>query len=235
MSSYLKVSKDQLAQVQRKLNWQEKVLLCGNNRRTKQIEEFLDKPRTARNKYYELTESYESRDVTFTKVYADMTQLIEKDGQFLDPYLEITEMAHEVGKDGLYQNILWRAYMTAVSLIANKAGKYPKSLPWAWYENRHIIRGLNDFALLQWEIGEARLALEIYRKLLASNLNDNIGARYSILALQLGYGPEYEAEFLPKKGPVYGLEAVKLEKWFSDNAKNFTEEFADFEKHLNQG
>jgi tetratricopeptide (TPR) repeat protein len=232
MSSHLRVSKAMLKKVNRKLNRQEKVLLCGNNRRTKRFEEFLDKARNARDKYYELTESYEVREVTFAEVYADMKQLIEQDEEFLDPYLEIAEMAHETGEYDLYQNMLWRAYMAGVRLVANKTGEYPKSLPWSWHENRHVIRALNNFALMQWEIGEARLALEIYRKLLASNLNDNIGARCSILALRLGYTPEYEAEFLPEKGPAYGLDAIKMNKWFMDNASSFKEEFAEFEKHL---
>ncbi len=226
------INKQQVRAVNRELNMQEAILLCGNSRRTKQIEEFLDKPRTARNKYYKLTESYETREVGFAEIYEDMKQLMEQDEYFLDPYQEIAEMAHEVGEDGLYQNMLWRAYMMAVSLVTNKTGEYPKSLSWGWHENRHIIRALNNFALMQWEIGEARLALEIYRKLLASNPNDNVGARYSILALRLGYSPDYEAEFIPDKELAYGLDAAKLNKWFTDNASNFKEEFTAFEQNM---
>ncbi|MBI3624024.1 hypothetical protein HY218_00120 [Candidatus Saccharibacteria bacterium] len=85
---------------------------------------------------------------------------------------------------------------------------------------------------MQWEIGEARLALEIYRKLLASNPNDNVGARYSILALRLGYSPDYEAEFIPDKELAYGLDAAKLNKWFTVNASNFKEEFTAFEQNM---
>ncbi len=119
-------------------------------------------------------------------------------------------------------------------MVANMDGDYPKSLPWGWLENRHIIRALCNFALLQWEQDHIRLSLEIYRKLLASNLNDNIGARYSILAILLGYGPDYEALFLPDTGPIFGLDANKMDAWFDANAPKFSNEFVDFLENTKQ-
>ncbi len=116
-------------------------------------------------------------------------------------------------------------------MVANTDGDYPKSLPWGWLENRHIIRALCNFALLQWEQDHIRLFLEIYRKLLASNMNDNIGARYSILAIRLGYGSEYEELFLPDSEPIFGLDAKKMDTWFITNAPKFSNEFVDFLKN----
>ena len=116
-------------------------------------------------------------------------------------------------------------------MVANTDGDYPKSLPWGWLENRHIIRALCNFALLQCEQDHIRLFLEIYRKLPASNMNDNIGARYSILAIRLGYGSEYEELFLPDSEPIFGLDAKKMDTWFITNAPKFSNEFVDFLKN----
>lgn len=57
-------------------------------------------------------------------------------------------------------------------------------------------------------------ALNIFMELLKSNHNDNIGARYSIVAILEGFGSqeEYEEQFESKNG--MGLDGMALEEWF---------------------
>ena len=56
-------------------------------------------------------------------------------------------------------------------------------------------------------------------RVLKSNPNDNIGARYSIVAILEGFNSqeEYEEQFESKNG--MGLEYEALEKWFYKSAQ----------------
>ncbi len=184
--------------------------------------------------YYEVTELFQAGQVSLTETKQSLRQLIKIDKQFLDTYLYLAQMEYDEENYEEYSRLVWEAYLKAVQMVVNADGDYPKSLPWGWLENRHIIRALCNFALLQWDQDHIRLSLEIYRKLLASNLNDNIGARYSILAIRLGYGSEYEALFLPDSGPIFGLDAKKMDAWFDANAPKFSNEFVDFLENTKQ-
>jgi len=186
------------------------------------------------DEYYEVTELFQAGQVSLTKTKQSLRQLIKIDKQFLDSYLYLAQIEYDAENYEDYSRLVWEAYLKAVQMVANMDGDYPKSLPWGWLENRHIVRALCNFALLQWEQDHIRLSLEIYRKLLASNLNDNIGARYSILAIRLGYGSDYEALFLPDSGPIIGLDAKKMDAWFDANASKFSNEFVDFLENTKQ-
>ena len=120
--------------------------------------------------------------------------------------------------------ILKTACQNAIVRISDKHGNFPKSLPWLWLENRHIIRAINAWATELWELERIQEALEIFRKLLKSNPNDNIGARYSILAIRLDLEPDYEIKFEIKDMPGY-MDASKVIKWFEKESKKFTDEF----------
>jgi len=203
-------------------------LLKGNPKRVGRVAEFMDKSRTVMDEYYEVTEQFQAQQISLRETKRTLRRLIKIDKYFLDAYLYLAQIEYDEEDYEGYSRLVWDAYLKALHLVSNADGDYPKSLPWGWLENRHIIRALCNFALLQWEQGHIRLSLEIYRKLLASNLNDNIGARYSILAIRLGYGPEYEALFLPDSEPIYGLDAKKMDAWFDSNASKFPNEFVDF-------
>ena len=162
-----------------------------------------------------------------------LRKLIKLDNQFLDSYLYLAQMEYDKENYDEYSQLVWEAYLKAVHLVANANGDYPKSLPWGWLGNRHIVRALCNFALLQWEQDHIRLSLEIYRKLLAANLNDNVDVRYSILAILLGYNSDYDALFLSESGPVNGLDTKKMDDWFSASIPKFSNEFIDFLKMPN--
>ncbi len=75
-----------------------------------------------------------------------------------------------------------------------------------------------------WELGEKNEALRILQQLLTSNPNDNIGARYAIVALLEGY-ESYEAweeQFVVEGG--YGLDAIAVDEWFNKHAKKYPQE-----------
>jgi len=229
-----RVSKARAEKATKPLKRGDIALLKGNPKRVWQLAEFTDKNRAVMDGYYEVTELFQAGQVSLTETKQSLRQLIKIDKQFLDTYLYLAQMEYDEENYEEYSRLVWEAYLKAVQMVANIDGDYPRSLPWGWLENRHIIRSLCSFALLQWEQGYIRLSLEIYRKLLASNLNDNIGARYSILAIRLGYGSEYEALFLPVSGPIYGLDAKKMDAWFVANAPKFSNEFVDFLENAKQ-
>lgn len=167
----------------------------------------------------------EETELAIPEMENRLQSMINVDPDFLDSYLYLAELYYQTDDPHSYSRLIYDAYIRAPYMIADKDGHYPEQLSWRWLENRHIIRSLSNFALLQWDQGDIRLALEIYRKLLASNLHDAIGARYAILALRMGYGPDYERLFLPDIEPVYGLDGIKLDKWFTKHSKQFPEEF----------
>lgn len=229
-----RVSKARAEKATKPLKRGETALLKGNPKRVRRVAEFMDKDHTVMDEYYEVTEQFQAQQVSLTETKASLQRLIKIDNRFLDPYLFLAQIEYDEENDEEYSRLLWGAYLKALHLVANAEGDYPKSLSWGWLENRHVIRALCNFALLQWEQGRIRLSLEIYRKLLASNLNDNIGARYSILAIRLGYGPDYEELFLPDQGPIYGLDAKKMDDWFDVSAPKFADEFVDFLENAKQ-
>lgn len=100
-------------------------------------------------------------------------------------------------------------------------GDWPSSLFWGFLENRHIIRTLLNKALLQWEDGNTERALELLRKLLKTNPNDNVGAREYILSIRMGFTFNGFEDRL-NKGGVYGME---LTTWFEEHAPTFPDEF----------
>jgi len=229
-----RVSKARAEKATKPLKRGDAALLIGDPKRVRQLAEFTDKNRAVMDEYYEVTELFQAGQVSLSETKQSLRQLIKIDKQFLDSYLYLAQIEYDEENYEEHWRLAWKAYFKALHLVANANGDYPKSLSWGWLENRHIVRALCNFALLQWEQDHIRLSLEIYRKLLASNLNDNVGARYSILAILLGYGPDYEALFLPEFGPIYGLDAKKMDDWFYANAPMFSNEFLDFFKNAQQ-
>lgn len=223
-----RASKSRAEKCDQPLKPRQLALLRGNPHRHRPLGEFMDKQRDVSEVYYTFLEETEVKHMTIPGMKKRLRSMINADPDFLDPYLYLTELYYESGDSDSYAKTIYGAYLRALHIVADRNGHYPKRLPWGWIENRHIIRTLSNFALLQWEQGEVRLALEIYRKLLASNLSDNVGARYAILALRMGYNPDYERLFLSDAEPVYGLDAVKMDRWFDKYSKHFPKEFGTF-------
>lgn len=144
--------------------------------------------------------------------------MIKKDANYFDPYITLHEYYL---MDSDFKNaikIIEKGFQRAINLIDNN-GKFPDKLPWGFIENRHIIRMIFNFAIFVWINEDKDIAINIFMELLKSNHNDNIGARYSIVAILEGFSSqeEYEEQFESENG--MGLEYEALEKWFDKSVK----------------
>ncbi len=191
-----------------------------NPRREKQINDFVGKELKGMTKYYDLLES----DLDTEELKREMNKLVKEYPGFLDSYLILADILQEEEKYLEAEELLSKAYSRAMSLIVDKDGNFPKYIPWGVLENRHIVRAIDRWAHELWEEGRAQYALEIFQKLLRSNPNDNIGARYEILAIRMDYEPDYAEEMFPASTSGC-IDAIKSEQWFEENAKKFPEEF----------
>ncbi len=180
--------------------------------------EFIDKDRFEVNEmYFNFLESSEQDNIK--KSVKSLKAMIKKDSNFFDPYITLHEY-YLMDRD--FKNaikIIELGFQRAIDLV-DKNGKFPDILNWGFIENRHIIRMIFNFAMFIWANDEDKeIALNIFMELLKSNHNDNIGARYSIVAILENFNSqeEYEEHFESENG--MGLEYEALEKWFYQSAQ----------------
>jgi len=173
--------------------------------------------------YYDLLESATSN----AQLKRGMKKMIESDPDFYDPYLVVADFEIEGGNNKKGNQLIQEAYERAVKRIADEKGDWPKLMRWGFLENRHLMRALERWAVVLWERGETEEALDIFRRLLRANPGDNQGARHSILALRLGLGTDWYAQFEVKEGPMAGqaIDVIATSNWFETNVKKFPEEF----------
>lgn len=172
------------------------------------------------NEYYDFIDSAERFGA---KTEKKMKEFIKKDPLFLDPYLILFELYQEEEAFEKADIILEQAHEKAVSIITDKKGEWPNELLWGFLENRHIIRTLLNKAMNLWHKEKNDQALDLLRKLLRSNPNDNIGARNYILAILLGMKfEEFETQMMVAGG--YGYDGKKMME-FEMKMKDFPEEF----------
>lgn len=184
--------------------------------------EFVDKDRDIMDEHYDLLDS----DLTEAGLAKSMMRLIQKDPDFLDPYIVSADILLRSNKIKSGLKLIEEAYDRALHLIVGENEKWPKRMSWGFLENRHIMRAIERYAYISWEENNPERALEIYRKLLRVNINDNQGARYAILALRMKLGPDWDFKFMVKNGRMAGLiDAGKITDWFNENSKKFPEEF----------
>jgi hypothetical protein len=194
--------------------------------------EYVDKGRAVMSLYYNLCDDvyakHEGRNTRAIK--RQLKQLIERDPDFLDPYLLLCDLFLE--EDNLLEaeRTLNAAYERALSLITDTKGNWPDVLEWGWLENRHIIRTILSKAMALWISGETGSALDVLRQLLKTNPGDNVGARNYLLAIRMGMRfDEFETRF--NKGGYYDSDLVN---WFEANYKKFPDEFEWWAKELEQ-
>ena len=140
------------------------------------------------------------RKLSPRRLKSEMKKLIEIDPLFLDPYLVVADILMAEGKEKEAKALLKNAYEKAMRRIVDKDGNWPKVMGWGWLDNRHLIRAIERWARELWFDGKTTEALEIFRNLLKTNPNDNIGARHCILAIRMGLGPDFEDRFLVGPG-----------------------------------
>lgn len=144
--------------------------------------DFLDRDHKIMDEYYDLHERFNESNIKSTKT--KLKKMIKKDPDFFDSYLFLYEiLQHENNPEA--ETALDGAYERAIKLITDKKGNWPEKLAWGWLENRHIIRAIYNKAISEWQNGNNENALNLLRKLLKSNPNDNVGARDNILAIRM--------------------------------------------------
>ena len=180
--------------------------------------EFIDIDRLEiSEEYYEFLENPIADD--YMKSEKILKKMINKDPYFFDPYTVLHEYYLNENKVEKAFNLMLKGYKNAIELI-EKNGKFPDILRWGFIENRHIIRVIFNFATLLWLADKKDDALEILLKLYKSNPDDNIGARYSILALLEGFESQEHLEEEFDGGNGY-VDWQKQEEWFVKNIKKY--------------
>lgn len=175
--------------------------------------EFIDKDRfEVSGDFFNFMDSDIQND--YKKSEKKLKSLIKKDPYFFDTYTTLHEYYLENNEIQKAFNLMSNGYNRALFLINNK-GRFPDSLPWLFTQNRHIIRIIFNFATLLWLADNKKDALDILLKLLKSNPNDNIGARYCIVGLLEGF------ESFEHMEEEFSLDWQKQEKWFNKSAKKY--------------
>lgn len=193
--------------------------IITNPRRKKQIEEFIDQDHAVTGEYYNIIE--ESQPVK--KMILRMTMLIERDPDYYAPYMTLADLYQDLDEIEKSYELHKVAYRRAMHRIVDHKGNFPRFLEWGFLENRHIIRTISAWADISWVRQNNETALYLFRNLYRSNPNDNIGARYNILALRMELGPHFYEQFRDEE--VGGISVMLQEKWFQENKKLFPEEF----------
>ena len=195
---------------------------------SKNLKEFVDRDHRVMSDFYDLCERYNERNKVLIK--RGLRRLIEEDPDFLDSYLMLYQILEDEGDFKEAEKVLDEAYRRAITLITDKDGSWPDVLEWGWLENRHIIRTILNKALLLWRKEKVEESLDLFRRLLKTNPNDNVGARYYILAIRMNMGfEEFEDRF--NKGGYYDSEMMD---WFDRNYKSFPDEFSWWEKAIEE-
>ena len=178
--------------------------------------EFIDRDRFDVNEmYWEFIENEDAEDIV--KSIEILKKIIRKDSDYFDPYIALHE--YYIGNNEVQKafKILSEGYHKAMDLITLN-GRFPDELPWGFMENRHIIRVIYSFATLLWMAEDRKAALAILLQLLKSNTGDNIGARYSIVAILEGYESieHFEEQFETESGY---MDAIAVNRWFDEKVE----------------
>jgi len=181
--------------------------------------EYVDKDHKVMDAYYDLYERYGGKNTKSIK--RQLRKLIDEDPDFFDTYLLLGRILEDEGEIQEAEMILDNAYQRVLKLLTDKNGDWPDVLEWGWLENRHIIRTVLNKAIALWENGELDNALDLFRKLLKTNPDDNAGVRTYILAIRMNMTFEgFEERF-----NIDGFYDGELFDWFDENYKNFLDEF----------
>jgi hypothetical protein len=183
-------------------------------------DEFVDVSRPAMDRYYSLCERYSDQGAS-KALQRGLEKLIEQDPDFLDSYATLSSVLRSQGQEEEADRLIQEAYQRALRLVTDDEGNWPGLLEWGWLENRHIIRALLNEAILLWKSNKNDAALDLFRKLLRSNPQDNAGARNYILAIRQGMSfDDFESRF--NKGGFYDADMLD---WFEENFERFPDEF----------
>ncbi len=179
------------------------------------IYEFIDKDRFEVNEmYWNFLDSEIASDSQ--KSIKKLKEIIKKDPNFFDPYINLHEYYFSENKAKEAFEILTKGYDKAMKLIFKK-DRFPDEMIWGFTENRHIMRIMFAYATLVWLADDKNKALSIMLKLLHLNPNDNIGARYYVLALLEDYDCAEDVDEMFDE--QFNMDVIKIEEWFYEKAE----------------
>jgi tetratricopeptide (TPR) repeat protein len=183
--------------------------------------EFIDVDRFKVNEMYWDFLERDERD--FKKGIKRLKEIIKSDPDFYDAYITLYEyhLYNKEPKKAL--DILTKGYNRAMDLLMPH-GRFPDKLSWMFIENRHIIRVIFNYANMMWTVENKKEALRLFTMLLKSHPDDNIGARYVIVALLEGYESQehFDEQFSDDGG--MSLDAMALHHWFEKHAPKHKKE-----------
>ena len=159
-------------------------------------------------------------EAEFNRVFQYLVNLTEKAPDFLQPYemvLSLISYLEESEELRALQQRIRARLLEACYRIAEKHDVFNKRIEWGWHENRPLVRGFFSHADNLWKEGKINEAHELFSKILKTNENDNIGARYSVKATKEGLSyEEFEERFTYSDdyGSFYKYE--ELSEWFGE-------------------
>lgn len=168
-------------------------------------------------------------DFDDVKVKKELDKLIKKDPDFLYPYLTLVEILKKEGQISEANEVLEKAYVRALNLIIDESGRWPGKLEGCWIPNWHIIQTILEKAISLWEQDETDDALDLLRKLLKTNPNDEGGARNYILAICMNQDFHDFQEWVNDED-----NHEDVLEWFEENYLKFPDEFSQWRKEVEQ-
>jgi len=183
------------------------------------VREFIDERHIIIGEYYKIMDRYTGKNAPY--IIPKLEKLIDIDPFFFDAYTSLVELFYSLTQFEKGDILINQASEKALKRIVDKKGNWPDKLEWGWFENRHIIRAILNQAILYWKCEKTDEALNLFRKLLRSNPNDNVGTRNYILAIRKNISfNDFELRF--NKGGFYDMD---LPNWFDANYKSYLDEF----------
>lgn len=190
------------------------------------MREFIDEYHSIEEKYFKIMDGYTGKNVN--TVISKLKKLIQVDPDYFKTYNSLQNLLSEIGKKEDAIIFIKQACERALKKITDKRGNWPDRLEWVYIENRHVIRAIFNQALLFWKGGTIESALDLFRKLLRSNPNDNFGIRYFILAIRKNMTFSEFDEWFNKNG----FYTSEINHWFYNNYLLFPEDFDWWEKEI---
>lgn len=186
-------------------------------------QEFLDKKRDVRDEFNDLLE----KDYDNLRMKTELKKLTRKDPDYLNTYIQLYFILNEEGDLPEAIKMLDEAYKRALDLIIDDDGEWPKKLDSMRKENKHIVNSIYHKAISLWEADETEQALDLLRRLLNMDPDDDIGARIAILSIRMNMThQEFDEKFLTDDG--YFIDIVL--NWFEENYRKFPDEFGWWDK-----
>ncbi len=156
----------------------------------------------------------------FNMVLQYLVSQIERSPDFLPSYEYAVGMLNRTKLDKELSELrveLLEKWAGACNRIAEKENIFNKVVLWGWQENRPLIRGLFFEANRLWGEGKIADAHELFSKILRTNSEDNVGARYSVKATGEGMTlEEFEERFTYSDADGTYYKNEELQKWFGE-------------------